>query len=123
MGLTQSGSASASQSKSSPALTRARTHAQTDMAEKEEKASASGSAQEHLNIKVKQDDSEIVFKIKKTTPLKKLMNAYCSRQNLDQGQMVFLYDGERISPENTPEQLGMEDNDEIDAMIHQIGGN
>ena len=45
------------------------------------------------------------------------MNAYCSRQNLDQGQMVFLYDGERISPENTPEQLGMEDNDEIDAMI------
>ena len=55
--------------------------------------------------------------------MKKLMNAYCSRQNLDQGQMVFLYDGERISPENTPEQLGMEDNDEIDAMIHQIGGN
>merc|ERR1712190_163162 len=98
-------------------------HARTDMAEKEEKASASGSAQEHLNIKVKQDDSEIIFKIKKTTPLKKLMNAYCSRQNLDQGQMVFLYDGERISPENTPEQLGMEDNDEIDAMIHQIGGN
>merc|ERR1711990_101813 len=122
MGTKQSGSASALTKQK---LTRphTRTHAQTDMAEKEEKASASGAAQEHLNIKVKQDDSEIVFKIKKTTPLKKLMNAFCSRQNLDRGQWVFLYDGERISPENTPEQLGMEDNDEIDAMIHQIGGN
>ena len=37
----------------------------------------------HINIKVKaQDGTEIHFKIKRTTQLKKLMDAYCSRQGL-----------------------------------------
>merc|ERR1739848_824458 len=86
---------------------------------KEEKAAVSP---EHLNIKVKQDDSEIVFKIKKTTPLKKLMSAYCARQTISFESVVFLYDGNRIQAEKTPDDLGMEDNDEIDVMMHQIGG-
>ena len=38
---------------------------------------------EQLNIKVKaQDGTEIFFKIKKSTQLKKLMEAYCQRQGL-----------------------------------------
>mmetsp|Transcript_6457 Transcript_6457/g.19104 ORF Transcript_6457/g.19104 Transcript_6457/m.19104 type:complete len:95 (-) Transcript_6457:152-436(-) len=84
--------------------------------------SAPPSTSEHINIRVKQDDNEITFKIKKTTPLKKLMNAYCNRQNLELSQIVFLYEGERIQAEQTPEQLNMSDDDEIDAMIHQVGG-
>ena len=37
-------------------------------------------AGEQLNIKVKaQDGTEIFFKIKKSTQLKKLMDAYCQR--------------------------------------------
>jgi len=64
-----------------------------------------------------------VFKIKKSTPLKKLMNAFCSRQAVEINQMVFLYDGQRVLPEETPAQLGMEDGDLIDAMLHQTGGN
>ena len=39
----------------------------------------------------------------------------CDRQGVDPGTMVFLYDGDRVQPEHTPEQLGMEDGDEIDA--------
>ena len=39
---------------------------------------APGTAGEQLNIKVKaQDGTEIFFKIKKSTQLKKLMDAYC----------------------------------------------
>lgn len=39
---------------------------------------SAGQAQEQLNIKVKaQDGTEIFFKIKKSTQLKKLMDAYC----------------------------------------------
>ena len=35
---------------------------------------------QHINIKVKaQDGTEIYFKIKRTTQLKKLMDAYCQR--------------------------------------------
>ncbi|KER33321.1 hypothetical protein T265_00818 [Opisthorchis viverrini] len=35
---------------------------------------------EHINLKVQGQEGSIVhFKIKKTTPLRKLMNAYCER--------------------------------------------
>ena len=38
---------------------------------------------QHINIKVKaQDGTEIFFKIKRSTQLKKLMDAYCTRQGL-----------------------------------------
>lgn len=37
-------------------------------------------APEHINLKVLgQDNAVVQFKIKKHTPLKKLMNAYCER--------------------------------------------
>ena len=46
---------------------------------------------EHLNLKVKsqvaifinQDGEEVFFKIKNTTQLTKLMNAYCQKQTVD----------------------------------------
>ena len=34
----------------------------------------------------------------------------------------FLFDGNRISPNQTPEELDMEDNDVIDVMVEQQGG-
>ncbi len=38
---------------------------------------------EQLNLKVKsQDGEEVFFKIKATTQLKKLMDAYCQRQSV-----------------------------------------
>jgi small ubiquitin-related modifier len=40
-------------------------------------------APEQLNLKVKsQDGEEVFFKIKSTTQLKKLMDAYCQRQSV-----------------------------------------
>ena len=46
-------------------------------------AAAGGADAQHINIKVKaQDGTEIFFKIKRTTQLKKLMDAYCTRQGL-----------------------------------------
>jgi len=82
-----------------------------------------GDNPEHINIKVVSDDnSEVFFKIKRTTPFRKLMDAYCQRQGKSLTTVRFLYDGERISPDQTPEQLEMEDEDTIDVMIEQIGG-
>ena len=43
-------------------------------------AAAGAAKDQHINIKVKaQDGTEIYFKIKRTTQLKKLMDAYCQR--------------------------------------------
>jgi len=71
---------------------------------------------------VNQDGTEVVFKIKRQTPLKKLIEAYCSRQGLDMNSIRFLYDGNRIQAEQTPKELNMDDNDIIDAVLSQTGG-
>ncbi|KAA8524746.1 hypothetical protein F0562_011169 [Nyssa sinensis] len=77
----------------------------------------------HITIKVKaQDGSEVMFKIKRSTQLKKLMKAYCDRQSVEPNSIAFLFDGRRIRGEQTPDELEMEDDDEIDAMLHQTGG-
>ncbi len=65
---------------------------------------------QHLNLKVKaQDGTEVYFKVKKTTKLKKLMDAYCARVGKEAGSIRFLFDGERIGGDSTPDALGMED--------------
>ena len=72
----------------------------------------------HINIKVKaQDGTEIFFKIKRSTQLKKLMDAYCQRQGLANNQCRFIFDGERIKDDDTPDSLEMENGDEIDVMV------
>mmetsp|Transcript_39707 Transcript_39707/g.61977 ORF Transcript_39707/g.61977 Transcript_39707/m.61977 type:complete len:105 (+) Transcript_39707:57-371(+) len=78
---------------------------------------------EHINLKVKGQDGNIVhFKIKRKTNLKKLMDAYCSRQSLQADQIRFLFDGQRLRENQTPEELDMDDDDVIDAMLFQVGG-
>ncbi|KAK9938648.1 hypothetical protein M0R45_015373 [Rubus argutus] len=77
----------------------------------------------HINLKVKsQDGNEVFFRIKRNTQLKKLMNAYCDRQSVEMNSIAFLFDGRRLRAEQTPDELEMEDGDEIDAMLHQTGG-
>ncbi|CAD8064398.1 unnamed protein product [Paramecium sonneborni] len=84
---------------------------------------ADQSQAEYLNLKVKsQDGEEVFFKIKKQTQFKKLMDAYCSRQNLQIQNVRFLFDGERILETQTPADIGMETGDEIDVVIEQVGG-
>ena len=45
------------------------------------------------------------FKIKKNTPLKKLMIAYCERQGLSQGAIRFVFDGDNIEETDTPSRV------------------
>eukprot|EP01068_Selenidium_serpulae_P017760 Selendium_serpulae@DN6405_c0_g1_i2.p2 len=80
-------------------------------------------APEHLTLRVRSHDGhEVYFKIKKRTKLEKLMNAYCSRTGQTASAVRFIYDGERISGEQTPAELNIEDGEIIDAMIQQTGG-
>ncbi|XWS31270.1 hypothetical protein CRYUN_Cryun23aG0063000 [Craigia yunnanensis] len=89
--------------------------------QEEDKKPADQSA--HINLKVKgQDANEVFFRIKRSTQLRKLMTAYCDRQSVDLSSFAFLFDGRRLRGEQTPDELEMEDGDEIDAMLHQTGG-
>jgi len=78
---------------------------------------------EAINLKVvTQDGNEIYFKCKMTTPLQKLMNAFCQRNGVTMQSVRFLFDGARLGPQQTPKDLDMEDGDVIDVMVEQQGG-
>jgi len=78
---------------------------------------------EHLNIKVTDNNNEVFFKIKRTTALKKLMDAFCDRQGKMPNTVRFLFDGTRVNPTDTPDTLDMADGNTLEVHQEQIGGN
>jgi uncharacterized protein YpmS len=63
--------------------------------------------EQHLNIKVTDANNEVFFKIKKTTQLSKLMNAFCERQGKNSASCRFMFDGQRVTPQDTPETVSI----------------
>ena len=62
---------------------------------------------EHLNIKVTDNNNEVFFKIKRSTKLEKLMNAFCDRQGKDPKTVRFLFDGQRVTAQDTPDTVSL----------------
>ncbi|KAI4876026.1 hypothetical protein NFI96_002869 [Prochilodus magdalenae] len=78
---------------------------------------------EYIKLKViGQDNSEIHFKVKMTTHLKKLKESYSQRQGVPMNSLRFLFEGQRITDNQTPKELGMEDEDVIEVYQEQTGG-
>lgn len=77
----------------------------------------------HINIKVSSGETEVFFRIKKSTPLLKLMNTFCERQGKSLDSVKFMLDGQRVDGANTPEFYEMEEGDTLDVMMAQVGGN
>jgi len=70
-----------------------------------------------LNIRIRdQGGEETFFKVKKSTKLEKVFNAYSNRKGFNSGSLRFLFDGQRVRPEQTPEDIDMEDGDQLDCM-------
>jgi hypothetical protein len=62
------------------------------------------------------------FAVKPTTKLSKLMKAYSKSQEKDESHLRFLFDGERVQNEDTPQSRGMENGDVIQVFLEQQGG-
>lgn len=102
-----------------------------------------------LSIKVRdQQNGEVVFKVKRSTRFKRVLDAFCNKKSWDSAQVRFAYEGQRVQEDMTPDDLGMENNDVrvslrlyrhvwddkytmhdiyiilqcIDAFLEQIGG-
>ncbi|MGB1601740.1 MAG: ubiquitin-like protein [Promethearchaeia archaeon] len=69
-----------------------------------------------LKVKAK-DGTQVHFKIGKTTKLGKLMEAYCERQALALLETHFYFAGTRLHHTQTPEDLNMQDDDVIIAIV------
>ncbi|XP_057398876.1 small ubiquitin-related modifier 1-like [Balaenoptera acutorostrata] len=64
---------------------------------------------EYIKLKVTgQESSEIYFKVKMTTHLKKLKESHCQRQEVPMNSPRFLFEGQRIADNHTPKELGIE---------------
>ncbi|KAI4237927.1 MAG: hypothetical protein LQ349_001468 [Xanthoria aureola] len=82
------------------------------MSDHDQSPGAGGNAEEqpkaeHLNIKVTDNNNEVFFKIKRTTALSKLMNAFCERQGKNLNTVRFLFDGARVNPSDSPDSANV----------------
>ncbi|XP_033037467.1 small ubiquitin-related modifier 1-like [Trachypithecus francoisi] len=70
----------------------------------------------YIKLKViRQDISEIHFKVKMTTHLKKLKEVYCQRQSVPMNLLGFLFESQRSADNHISKELGMEEEDMIEA--------
>lgn len=87
------------------------------MAEEEKKDT------DQMNLKVVGQDGQVIqFKIKRNTPFRKLMTAYCDRTKVVQSTVRFTFDGSRINDNDTPKTMDMDDGDTIEVFTQQTGG-
>ena len=75
-----------------------------------------------LTVADQSGGAPVQFRIKKTTPLRKLMDAYCKKLGLSKQVVRFTFDGNRLREQDTPKACGIEDGDEIDVFQEQQGG-
>lgn len=57
----------------------------------------------------------VKFKIKAATPLRKLMDAFCTRKNLERSQVRFYVGDQEISADDTASKLGLSEDSVITA--------
>ncbi|XP_019086724.1 PREDICTED: putative small ubiquitin-related modifier 7 [Camelina sativa] len=77
----------------------------------------------HISIKIKsQDDICVYFRIKRDVELRTMMHAYSAKVGQQMSCFRFHFDGVRIKPYHTPNELELEDGDEIDALVEQTAG-
>eukprot|EP00753_Platysulcus_tardus_P003023 PLAT12183.1.p1 GENE.PLAT12183.1~~PLAT12183.1.p1 ORF type:complete len:103 (-),score=40.10 PLAT12183.1:367-675(-) len=67
-------------------------------------------------------DDEVRFRVKRTTKMKKVFDAFKARKGTGEASFRFLLDGERIHPDQTVAELDLADGDQIDVMMEQVGG-
>jgi small ubiquitin-related modifier len=76
-----------------------------------------------ITLRVKEPTGEeTAFKVKKTTKMSKIFDTFASRKGLSTTMLIFMYDGKRLKGDDTPKMYEMEDDDQIDVLLHQVGG-
>lgn len=75
-----------------------------------------------LNLNITYDGTNITVKVKANMGFSKIFAAAEKRFGKEPGTFKFTFEGNRIQKEDTPASLGMEDGDQIDAFLEQVGG-
>ncbi|KAK1430939.1 hypothetical protein QVD17_14074 [Tagetes erecta] len=68
---------------------------------------------------INQDGIEVFFRMKRSTMLQRLINAYCVRHYMNPSRVTFLFDRRLIRGDETPDEMEMEQGDAMFAILHQ----
>ncbi|XP_010673423.2 uncharacterized protein LOC104889807 [Beta vulgaris subsp. vulgaris] len=78
--------------------------------------------EDHIRVKfVNQLNEETYFKVLPSSNIGKAFKAYCQHHNLNH-QVAFTYNGDRVNPRLTYQDLDIEDGAEFDVFTHVGGG-
>ncbi|KZV98881.1 hypothetical protein EXIGLDRAFT_831882 [Exidia glandulosa HHB12029] len=81
--------------------------------------------QEKFQITLKHQSGQTVkFLVKPSTVFQKIFASFHEQTHTQAGTLKFIYNGQRVRPEDTPAQFEMEEDDEpeIEAHAEQVGG-
>ena len=81
-------------------------------------------APDDINVIIRLKDQggdETFFKVKKSTMMQQIFKAYATRKGVNRRSLKFLIDGTRIDGAETPQSLGLEDQDQVDCILQMIG--
>ena len=75
-----------------------------------------------LTIRIKDGNGEETqFRVNPTVYMAQVFIAYSHRRGVSRATLRFLLDGERVGDFDTPYLLALEDGDQIDAILEQVG--
>jgi small ubiquitin-related modifier len=69
-----------------------------------------------------QAGERIQFRVRKNIKFQKVFDNYANRRGVPVSSLTFRFDGERVTAENTPKMLEMEDDDTVEVLMEQVGG-
>lgn len=77
----------------------------------------------HIHLKLfDSEGTEIEYRVKKTVSFAKLLDEYCKGRTVSKNGLRMVYKGQEVSPYESPESMGMQDNDSLEIMSAQVGG-
>lgn len=56
------------------------------------------------------------------TRIGRVVDGYCKKLNIEKANIRFLFDGNRLGDQDTPQSVGLEDGDQIDCFHEATGG-
>ncbi|KAG8100770.1 hypothetical protein GUJ93_ZPchr0013g37374 [Zizania palustris] len=71
-------------------------------------------SREKLIITIQEKDGQQQFRVYKDEKFDKIFKAYAKKAKLSPSDLTFVFEGDKINPANTPEDLGLEDDDMIE---------
>ncbi|KAL5234116.1 hypothetical protein ACI65C_001526 [Semiaphis heraclei] len=79
---------------------------------------------EYIRLRVITSDmtNEVHFRVKAATALVRLKRSYCSKLGFQVDELRFVFDGHRITDDDTPKSLGMINDDVIEIYQERTGG-